>query len=103
LFCSPGSLTTLKDLGFETFGDIFDESYDQIEHLQTRFDHLLCEVIRICKLDNNTLADMTTHITPRLQHNYNHFWHTLPGLYDTEMKIVKDQVEEILSTALRNL
>lgn len=102
LFCSAGALATLRDLGFETFGDIFDESYDQIENPQLRFEHLLREVDRICKLDNSTLADITTQISPKLQYNHDHFWNTLPGLYDAEMKIVKDQVEDILSTTLRN-
>ena len=102
LFSSAGALSKLQDLGFETFGDIFDESYDQIENPQMRFDHLLREVMRICKLDNATLAVMTAHITPRLQHNHNHFWNILPELYDAEMKMVKDQVEEILSITLRN-
>ena len=67
-----------------------------------RFEHLLREVSRICTLDNTTLSDITAHITPKLQHNYNHFWNTLPDLYDAEMKIVRDQVEDILSTTLRN-
>jgi hypothetical protein len=103
LFSSAGALNNLRDLGFETFGDIFDESYDLIESPQLRFDHLLREVIRICEFDNTTLADITTQIAPRLEHNYNHFWHTLPDLYDAEMKIVKAQVEDILSTTARNL
>jgi hypothetical protein len=102
LFSSAGALANLRDLGFETFGDIFDESYDLIESPQPRFEHLLREVDRICKLDNATLADITTHIIPRLQHNHNHFWNTLPELYETEMKIVRDQVEHILSTTPRN-
>jgi len=102
VFGSAGSLANLQELGFETFGDIFDESYDQMENPQMRFDHLLREVIRICKLDNSTLADITADVTPKLQYNYNHFWNKLPQLYDAEMKIVKDQVEDILSTALRN-
>ena len=102
LYSSAGALSNLKDLGFETFGDIFDESYDLIEPPQPRFEHLLREVIRICELDNSILADITAHITPRLQHNHNHFWNTLPKLYDAEMKIVRDQVEDIISTTLRN-
>ena len=103
LFSSAGALSNLRDLGFETFGDIFDESYDLIESPQLRFEHLLREVNRICKLDNSMLADITSHIIPRLQHNHNHFWNTLPELYDAEMKIVRDQVEHILSTTPRNL
>jgi hypothetical protein len=102
LFCSAGALATLRDLGFKTFGDVFDESYDLIESPQLRFEHLLREVDRICKLDNDTLTDITTRITPRLKHNYNHFWNTLPKLYDAEMKIVKSQVADILSTTLCN-
>ena len=103
LYSSAGALANLQDLGFETFGDVFDESYDQIENPQLRFEHLLREVDRICKLDNVTLANITSHITPKLQHNYNHFWNTLPDLYDAEMKLVRDQVEDILSTTSRNL
>jgi hypothetical protein len=103
VFCSAGTLSILKDLGFETFDDIFDERYDQIENTQLRFEHLLREVDRICNFENATLADITMQITPKLQHNYNHFWHTLPDLYDAEMKIVIAQVEDILSTTLSNL
>jgi len=103
VFCSAGTLSILKDLGFETFDDIFDERYDQIENAQLRFEHLLREVDRICNFENATLADITMQITPKLQHNYNHFWHTLPDLYDAEMKIVISQVEDILSTTLSNL
>ena len=103
LFSSAGALANLRDQGFETFGDIFDESYDHIESPQLRFENLLREVIRICKLDNATLANMKNHMIPRLQHNHNHFWNTLPKLYEAEMKIVVNQVEHILSTALRNL
>jgi hypothetical protein len=103
LFSSAGALSNLRDLGFETFGDIFDESYDLIESPQLRFEHLLREVSRICKFDHASLADITNQMAPRLEHNYNHFWHTLPDLYDAEMKIVKAQVEHILSTTARNL
>lgn len=103
LYSSAGALANLKDLGFETFGDVFDESYDLIENPQMRFEHLLHEVERVCKLDNSTLADITMQIAPKLQHNYNHFWHTLPDLYHAEMKIVRAQVEDILSTTPRNL
>jgi len=102
LHSSAGALANLRDQGFETFGDIFDESYDQIEGPQLRFEHLLREVIRICELDNATLANIKNHIIPRLQHNHNHFWNTLPELYDAEMKIVRDQVEHILSTTSFN-
>lgn len=102
LFSSAGALAVLQDQGFKTFGDVFDESYDQIENPQLRFDHLLREVDRICKLDNTTLADIKNHLTPVLRHNYNHFWNTLPELYDAEIKIVRDQVQDILSTTLRN-
>jgi len=102
LFSSTGAIALLRDLGFETFGDIFDEGYDLIESPFLRFEHLLREVYRICKLDNATLADITKQITPKLQHNYNHFWHTLPDLLDAEMKIVKAQVADILSTTPRN-
>lgn len=37
LFAAPGSLRVLKDLGYQTFGHIIDESYDEIKDHKSRW------------------------------------------------------------------
>ena len=69
------SLKYLKERGFDTFGDIFDESYDEIEDGNERLDRILNTVGNF--LENNTktqLVDLRKEILPRLIHNYEHFW-----------------------------
>ena len=69
------SLKYLKERGFDTFGDIFDESYDEIEDGNERLDRILNTVGNF--LENNTktqLVDLRKKILPRLIHNYEHFW-----------------------------
>ena len=69
------SLKYLKERGFDTFGDIFDESYDEIEDSNERLDIILNTVGNF--LENNTktqLVDLRKKILPRLIHNYEHFW-----------------------------
>ena len=69
------SLKYLKERGFDTFGDIFDESYDEIEDGNERLDRILNTVGNF--LENNTktqLVDLRKKILPRLIHNYENFW-----------------------------
>lgn len=48
---TSGFYRDLKNLGFRTFGSTIDESFDQIEHAQTRLDRLLQVVQDLCKQD----------------------------------------------------
>ena len=69
------SLKYLKERGFDTFGDIFDESYDEIEDGNERLDRILNTVGNF--LENNTkkqLVDLRKKILTSLIHNYEHFW-----------------------------
>ena len=68
---APGALSDLRALGFETFGDIFDESYDQIIDLKIRSDFIVEEIIRVNKEDPVLLYKK---ILPVLEHNYNHMF-----------------------------
>ena len=68
LLGSPYSLATLKEWGFVTFDNIFDESYDIIEDLQ--------EKISIVKrnVENYSYESYTTETWDRLKHNHNLFF-----------------------------
>ena len=63
-----------------------------------RFEKLLLEVERICKLDMNTLENLKCHLAPVIEHNRLHFWDTLPKLYQTEMHTVVDRVGKLINS-----
>ena len=97
LFSSAGALDTLHTLGYQTFEDVFDESYDLIENPQLRFEHLLRETQRLCNLSLSELAKIKQHVWPKIVHNHKWFWNQMPKLYNDEMVNVKIQIQNILN------
>jgi hypothetical protein len=61
-----GFMRYLRNLGFQTFGDVIDESYDDIENNHERWSALIAEVERICSSDYQEIARRSQ---PILQHN----------------------------------
>jgi hypothetical protein len=91
LIASAGSLEYLREYGFQTFADIFDESYD------TETDDILRveKVVRLLKDLDDLSAQERQQIhracLPRVEHNYRHFyrggfadvlWTELTGMLD---------------------
>jgi hypothetical protein len=74
LVAPAGSLSYLREYGFQTFSGIFDESYDEETDDIARVE----KVTRLLKdLDNlSTRERQQIHkaCLPRVQHNYNHFY-----------------------------
>ena len=66
-FGIPGSLRALRDLGFETFSDIIDESYDDIIDDTKRFSAAFEQVLALHKMDSLLIKQK---IKTRVQHNY---------------------------------
>ena len=64
LVTHPKALKHLRNLGFETFPEWFDENYDEIEEPDKRIKHINKEVIRLC----NTELDIN-QIKEKLEHN----------------------------------
>ena len=65
----PGALDRLRQLGFETFPDWFDESYDMESNDGRRIELICDEISKACQkdLDINLIKD-------KLEHNRNHFF-----------------------------
>jgi hypothetical protein len=63
-------LKNLRRLGFMTFGDVIDESYDDISDHAERWDAAWQQVELLCDLDPETVM---TKLNPVLQHNRRHF------------------------------
>jgi hypothetical protein len=68
LMSAPGALAFLKSQGFETFDNIFDESYDTTNVFQDRID------IIINNIKNFAGAPFDQETIRRTEHNYNLFY-----------------------------
>jgi hypothetical protein len=66
----PGILNKLKEQGFETYSNLFDESYDTIEDLDQRLDVIISNLKEIKLIEYNSLTQN------KMQHNHNRFFDT---------------------------
>lgn len=60
-------LHNLRKLGFRTFGDVIDESYDDIKHNQQRLAAAFEQVKTLCAMDQRKVLDT---IKPIIDHNH---------------------------------
>ena len=70
VFSSQHYLKYLHRLGFKTFGDVIDESYDGIECPKQRCDAIIREVKRVC--DSDVIGNRQGYFDAICEHNYNH-------------------------------
>jgi hypothetical protein len=61
-------LRNLREFGFRTFGDVIDESYDEIADHETRWTMAFEQVKKLCTLDQ---LQVYNKIKETLDHNYN--------------------------------
>jgi hypothetical protein len=85
----PGLLTLLKKMGFETYQNIFDESYDHIRDFDSRLDAI------IKNIDNFKVEPYDSETQRRLRHNHNHFFNQEL----VEDRITTEIVEPLLAYA----
>ena len=95
---SAGALRLLQQMGFETFPEIFDESYDDIESPQLRFEHILREIQRICDLSLDDLQNLYRKLIPKLKHNQDVFRKFLPDRYTKDIQRVKSEIKHLIDT-----
>lgn len=70
---APGSLAFLKKIGFKTFGDFWDESYDNITDHTRRFEEVYKITKHILNLPPDDLKRMLNKMQKILLHNNNHY------------------------------
>jgi hypothetical protein len=73
MFSGQYWLKHFRELGFQTFSSVIDESYDVIEDPTTRWAMAYEQVRSLCEQDQRTVLD---RLEPVLEHNYNHLWTT---------------------------
>jgi hypothetical protein len=67
---SAGAIKSMRELGFKTFSDFWDESYDETDNYNLR----LVKIIEVCKeistWDNEKILDFRRKVKPIVEHNY---------------------------------
>lgn len=96
LFSSAHALALLRQMGFETFGDIFDESYDDIEDPNQRFEQLLREVKRICSLSMTEIQDIHQMMLPKIIHNKNFFAYEFQEIYARDIQNIISEIKDLI-------
>jgi len=67
---SPYTLKYLRSMGFKTFGDFWDESYDEELDNDTRFEKVFNLIMYFNKIPIEELHDLYTGMIPTLKYNY---------------------------------
>ncbi len=70
---SPFTLKKIRSYGFETFPELFDESYDSIVSPSERIQFIIKEIEKVCSLNKDELHDIYLKILPKVIHNQQHF------------------------------
>lgn len=68
---NPGTLKVLRNLGFETFPEFFDESYDVVTNSEIRMKMILNEVKKLCEMPLEEIHNLYQKVIPKLVHNRN--------------------------------
>lgn len=74
LFAPPLSLQYMRDYGFETFSDIWDESYDQIVDHNERYHAIIKLINNINSLNKEDFDNLLTKADAIVHHNKKHFY-----------------------------
>lgn len=68
---TPHTLKKLRSLGFKTFHEFWDESYDDVENTASRMCHLVDTVKQISDIPLPQLKEVIQEMAPILEHNIN--------------------------------
>jgi len=71
-FANPGFLKYLRQIGFRTFSDWWDESYDEAENRMEQMDKLLATIETINSWSREKCTEVYAEMQETLLHNHNH-------------------------------
>lgn len=81
---NPGALALLRDFGFETFGEVFDERYDEELHPGRRFEMVYDQVRRLCAADEAELGRIDRTVEAKVVANARRLMTRMPAWYRQE-------------------
>jgi hypothetical protein len=70
---APGSLQLLKDYGFKTFSQWWDESYDNEKDSTRRMQSVYAIIKNVCDYSNEKLKELCGDMSQTLEYNYEHY------------------------------
>jgi len=91
LVAPAGSLAYMREYGFQTFGDIFDESYDEEIDDRLRMEKIVKLLKDLDNLSQQERQEIHRRCLPVVEHNFDHFynggfsqrlWTELLGMFD---------------------
>jgi hypothetical protein len=85
VFGNPGALRMIRELGFVTFPELFDEAYDEEPEPRRRFELAFAQLRRLCAMDEPELARLEAAISEKLVFNAEHGLTRLPAIYRDEI------------------
>jgi len=94
LYAQPYTLKYLNNNGFQTFGDIIDESYDEETDDKKRFEMVTKEIINFFK--NNTLEDLHKLYYGKLYERLLHNHRRHSEFVEEELQVIEDIIEDKL-------
>jgi hypothetical protein len=74
LFAGPNSLQYMRNYGFKTFNDVWDESYDTELNNELRFIKITKLIKRINALDSDEYTRLINKTTEIVKYNRSHFY-----------------------------
>lgn len=83
---NPFALALVRRQGFETFGEMFDESYDEETDPRRRFDLVFAELRRFCREDRQRLPQLVGAMAEKLRFNAWHGLVELPRRFQRELQ-----------------
>ena len=87
---TQGSLSYLRNYGFRTFGDIWDESYDTESDDTVRIERIASLLCSLDQLSVEAKQDLFDQCRAVVEHNYNHFY---SGAFE---EILWNELQEML-------
>ena len=92
LMGNKGMLKGLREMGYATYDNIFDESYDTKKNWESRFSIIVSEVKRFCEMSDKDFSNEIKKTTDNVLHNVDHFFNN-----DFQMNRIQQQVRDIVS------
>ena len=94
LVSTTGSLEYLRSYGFKTFGDFWDESYDQISDDRLRLLAIADVLKYLDNLGQKERQELYQQTVPILRHNFRHFYQgRFESVLSSELDVMLDTLQ----------
>lgn len=90
IFGAPGSLKYLQKLGYQTFPDFFDETYDE-KPQKERLKNIVNQIYKICQLDIKTVENNYRKVEDKIKFNQSLFYN----------KKITKEIDQLLDNILK--